>query len=191
MLRAILATAILAFGFTLPAAAGQPAGSAAWAVTDATVYAGPGVAYDVVGTISEASKLRVDRCSHYFCQVRGDGMKGWIALVEIDFGRGPNGLFNGLFSGPVLNYPPGGADVCFYTGAGYTGTSWCVPPGHVARDAELWGKDDTISSIMLMDGAKLRVCRDRNFHSWCELITESEPNLSGFLDNNISSWQVY
>jgi hypothetical protein len=105
----------------------------------------------------------------------------------VSFGLGPNPPF----SGPRLNYPPGGADVCFYTGEGFTGKSFCVPPGHVVRDAALVGEDNVISSIMLMDGAKVKVCRDRDFHSWCELVTESQSSLNGFLDNGVSSWRVF
>ena len=161
--------------------------TAAWTVWDATIYDGPGKTYDELGTVPGAIKIRVDRCSGYWCQFRGGGKNGWIALADISFGTGPDAPL----SSPRLDYPPGGADACFYTGAGYTGTAFCLPPGHVARDAKLWGKDNVISSIMLMEGAKVKVCRDRNFKSWCQLITESEQSLPGFLNDSISSWQIY
>jgi uncharacterized protein YraI len=188
MLRAAAAFIVVLASLIAPASAGQPAGSAAWVVWDSTVYDGPGTRYDELGAADAGARIRVDRCSSHWCQIRGkDITTGWIPLTRINFGLGPHKPFDG----PRLNYPSGGADVCFYTGAGFTGTSWCVPAGHVVRDAKLIGEDNTVSSIMLMAGAKVRVCRDRNFHSWCELVTESKSNLNGFLDNGVSSWQVY
>ncbi len=180
---------VLAFAAPLivPAFAVQPAGSKAWVVWDSPVYSGPGEAYGEVGSASAESLVRVDRCSYGWCQFHSADISGWISLTRLNFGLGPNKPF----SGPRLNYPPGGADVCFYSGAGYTGTSLCVHAGNVVKDAVLIGNDNSFSSIMLMDGAKVRVCRDRNFHSWCELVTESKQHLNGFLDNAITSWQVY
>jgi uncharacterized protein YraI len=187
MMRALsLALAVLV-ALVLPALAVQPAGSKAWVIWESTVYAGPGTAYDTRGSAAAESAIRVDRCSGQWCQFHSADISGWIKKANVNFGLGPNKPF----SGPRLNYPSGGADVCFYTGEGFTGTSFCVPAGHVVRDAALVGEDNTISSIMLMDGAKVKVCRDRNFHSWCELVTESQPTLNGFLDNGVSSWRVF
>lgn len=187
MVRAFsLAFALLA-AMLAPAVAGQPAGTAAWTNSVATVYGGPGTTYDELGEISADSAIRVDRCTGFWCQVRAGEANGWIRLAEVSFGIAPSTLV----SGPRLDYPPGGAGVCFYTGANFTGSSFCLPAGAVTRDAALNGHDNSISSIQLEPGAKLRVCRDRNFRSWCELITQSEEHLSGLLDNAVSSWQVY
>ncbi len=102
MIRAILAAATLVLALVVPAAAVQPAGTAAWTIWDATIYDGPGKTYDELGTVPGAIKIRVDRCSGYWCQFRGGGKNGWIALVDISFGTGPDAPL----SGPRLDYPP-------------------------------------------------------------------------------------
>ncbi len=35
------------------------------------------------------------------------------------------------------------------------------------------------------------LCRDRDFHSYCERVNDSQTALHGFLDNNLSSFWVY
>lgn len=187
-LRHFVLPLLALLAFAGPSAAVQPAGTLAWTNEAASVYAGPNKAYDIVGEIAGEERIRVDRCSLLWCQFHSSGISGWISIANLNFGQEPGGIF----SGPRLNYPSGGdGKVCFYSGRDFTGSETCVGSGNVARDLALLGLDNEISSVSIGDGVSVRVCRDRNFHSYCERIIASEGTLHGFLDNGISSWQVY
>jgi hypothetical protein len=187
----VLALAVALSG--LPASAVQPTGSAAW-TTDGWVsmpsalYAGPGARYDEVGSIGAGERVRVDRCSYRWCQIRTASVRGWLSLDNLSFGQAPDGLF----AGPEFNIQRGGkGQVCFYDGSNFTGTSFCANSGRVIRDLDLLGLDNAIASVEVGEGVSAIVCRDRGFRSYCEVVDISKGRLTGLLTNSITSIRVY
>lgn len=186
---AVLAALLLA----APAGAVQPSGSAGW-TTDGwttftgTLYSGPGLRYDEIGTVEADIRVRVDRCSKRWCQIRTSSARGWISLDYISFGQQPDGWAHG----PELKINRGGSgQVCFYEGRGFTGDSFCANSGRVIHDLVFINRDNTIGSIEVGAGVSAIVCRDRGFRSYCEVIEESQGNLDGLLTDSISSLRVY
>jgi uncharacterized protein YraI len=186
----VLAAALVALFLIAPAAAVQPAGSAAW-TTDGWVSlsgdlrAGPGVRYDVTGSISEGIRVRVDRCSKRWCEIHTAAARGWLSLDNLNFGQTPKVL------GPKFPTQRGGGVACFYTGEGYSGVSFCANSGRVLPDLALVGHDNSISSVEINGAASAVVCRDRGFRSYCEVVDVSKGRLDGLLSNGISSIRVY
>lgn len=180
--------------FAAPSGAVPPTGSAGWTTDGWTtfagvLYAGPGERYDEVGTVDADVRVRVDRCSQRWCQIRTGSARGWISLYNISFGQAPDGWI----SGPEFGTERGGSgQVCFYDGAGFTGDSFCANSGRVMRDLAFVDRDNSIGSIEIVgSGVSAIVCRDRGFRSYCMVIDESQPRLDGLLVNSISSLRVY
>ncbi len=188
----MLFAATLALLLVAPAGAVQPRGSAAW-TTDGWVNlsgelrAGPGPRYDVTGTIEEGVRVRVDRCAARWCQVRTATARGWLSLDNLSFGQAPDGLL----AGPKFPTQRGGGVVCFYSGEGFSGVSFCARSGRVIPDLALVGYDNEISSVEINGAASAVVCRDRGFRSYCEVVDVSKGKLDGLLSNGISSIRVY
>ncbi len=189
----LLLAACIALLLAAPASAGQPRGSAAW-TTDGwgsfsgVLRAGPGLRYDQAGTIGPGERVRVDRCSGPWCQIHTSAVRGWLPLRNLSFGQAPGGLF----SGPKFPTRRGGpGEVCFYSGANYSGTVFCGKSGRVFDDLALIGRDNAVGSIEVGTGVSAMVCRDRGFRSWCQVIDVSRPRLDGLLSNAISAIRVY
>ncbi|MEO6012248.1 MAG: SH3 domain-containing protein [Devosia sp.] len=185
--------ALIALFIAAPAAAVQPKGSAGWTTDgwvsfDGQLYAGPGTNYDETGSVASGMRVRVDRCSGLWCQIHTSSVKGWMSLDNLSFGQAPDGLFRG----PKFDISRGGpGQVCFYTGADFTGASFCGASGRVFRDLALVGNDNAISSVEVGTGVSAIVCRDRGFRSYCEVIAVSQGSVTGLLSNSISSVRVY
>lgn len=186
----VLIAAILALFLVAPAAAVQPRGSAAWS-TDGWVSlsgelrAGPGPRYDVTGSIEEGIRVRVDRCSKRWCEIHTASARGWLSLDNLNFGQSPKVL------GPKFPTQRGGGVVCFFSGEGFSGESFCAGAGRVIPDLALVGHDNSISSVEINGAASAVVCRDRGFRSYCEVVDVSKGKLDGLLSNGISSIRVY
>lgn len=181
--RLLLSLAAL-LALALPAAAIE-VGTPAWLVDGEVLMQGPGTAYDVVGELGEATRIRVDRCAPRWCLVHAGGQQGWVSRDNVNFGLAPRGHFDG----PVLNYP-NGETVCFYSGRNFTGESFCAPPGRVVHDFLLLDRDNVYASVRT-NGGSVTVCRDRNFQSYCERIIEDQAAMHGFLARNVSSIRVW
>ncbi len=163
-------------------------GTAAWTLQPLSLREGPGNAYQHTGDVSGDLKIRVDRCSNRWCLIRGEGARGWVSIDHLSFGQHPLGPFEG----PKLGYKRGGpGEVCLYEGANFTGAAVCAKSGFVVHDLKLYGTDNTISSVSVEGDVSVTLCRDRNFTSYCRLITSSESQLEGFLNNNLTSFRVY
>jgi hypothetical protein len=191
VLARVFAGAILALSLALPAAAVQPKGSAGWTTDGWTnfsgnLYHGPGVQYPVTGHVEEGIRIRVDRCSALWCLIHTRSEMGWMSLSNVSFGQGPWRAFVNFPRLPVRF----GGDVCFYTGANYTGAETCFKGGYVSRDLYLAGMDNSFSSVKIGAGSVL-ACRDRNFRSYCVVLNESKPHLERLLSNSITSIHVY
>lgn len=174
---------ILAAGTASAAQVGTPA----WSIRPLVLFEGPGTAYDVTGQIDGQHRIYVDRCSKLWCRVHANGQAGWTGLYDIAFGH----VARGPFYLPPIKYKSGGPGlVCLYEGRNYSGTSICAKSGTVIRDLLLLRVDNRYSSVTIEGDVSVDLCRDRDFHSYCERINSSE-NLHGFLDNNVSSVKVY
>lgn len=183
----LLALLSLLLSLVLPsAAAAIETGTPAWLVNGQVLRAGPGAAYVVTGQLGDATRIRVDRCTYRWCQVRAEGARGWVSRDDVNFGQHPRGPL----TGPRLGYPSGGT-VCFYTGRHFTGTELCATAGTVVHDLLLFGIDDRFASLRIEGAGSVTVCRDRDFSSYCERIIESKPVLPGFLHKAISSYRVH
>jgi uncharacterized protein YraI len=182
--RLVLTLAAL-LALALPASAATPTGTRAWLIHGQQLFQGPGVAYDVVGELSDATRIRVDRCTYRWCLIHAEGQRGWADRDNISFGQHPRGPL----TGPRLNLPAG-ATICLYEGRHYSGDSVCFKPGTVIHDLLLWRADNRYSSVQV-NGGSVTLCRNRDFSSYCDRIIEDEPVLHGFLDNNVSSVRVW
>lgn len=184
----LVSVAAALFAVVLPAlpAAALETGTAAWLIEGQSLFQGPGTAYHIVGELDGETRIRVDHCTYRWCRIHAQGQRGWVARDNVSFGRHPRGPL----SGPHLDYPSGGT-VCFYEGRNFGGDSVCAAAGTVVHDLLLFGLDNRYSSIEVVGAGSVTVCRDRDFSSYCERITESRPILHGFLDDNISSYRVH
>ena len=189
----VLFAAIVAVFLAAPAGAVPPTGSAGW-TTDGWVSmsgelrSGPGKMYDIVGSVDVGVRVRVDRCvTKRWCQIHTDEVKGWLSLDNLSFGQKPDGLF----AGPKFPTQSGDGVVCFFTGQGFSGESFCAKSGRVIPDLALVGLDNSISSVEINGAASAMVCRDRGFRSYCEVVDVSKGQLDGLLTNGISSIRVY
>lgn len=175
------------FGAMSPALALET-GTPAWLIKDTVLRQGPGHAYLATGEVDGKLKVRVDRCSRDWCQIRGQGQKGWVALDRLSFGQHPRGPF----TGPRLNRPSGGpGTICLYTGANYTGSRVCATSGTVVRDLLLFQRDNAYASVKVSGNVSVMLCRDRWFTNYCQLFNESRANLPRFLNKAVSSYRVY
>lgn len=187
----LLVGAILALFIAVPAEAVQPLGSAGWSTDgwtnfSGTLYHGPGTQYDVTGSVAANIRIRVDRCSRRWCLIHTRSDRGWMSLDNISFGQGPWRPFVLTPKFPVVV----GGNVCFFSGANYTGRETCYEGGQVSRDLYLSGLDNSFRSVKVKDGSVL-VCRDRNFRSYCMILNEDKPHLDELLSASISSIHVY
>lgn len=189
----VLIAAIFAAFLAAPAGAVPPAGSAGW-TSDGWVSlsgelrSGPGKMYGVTGKVDVGVRVRVDRCNiKRWCQIHTSSVKGWLSLDNLSFGQKPDGLL----AGPKFPTQRGDGVVCFYTGQGFSGQSFCARSGRVIPDLALVGLDNTIASVEVNGAASAIVCRDRGFRSYCEVVDVSKSRLDGLLANGISSIRVY
>jgi|ThiBiot_300_biof_2_1041535.scaffolds.fasta_scaffold05555_6 hypothetical protein len=186
LLACLSALAILAFGAF--AATAAPAGTPAWSVRPLVLYEGPGKAYDVTGEIDAAVRIYVDRCSKQWCRVHSGRQAGWTKLYDIAFGK----VLRHPWQLAPIPYKWGGPGlVCLYEGHNFTGASFCAKAGASVRDFLLLDTDDRYSSVRIEGNVSVDLCRDRDFHSYCERVNDSQRALNGFLDNNVSSMRVY
>lgn len=184
LVASLSALVFMAFGTAVVIA---QTGTPAWSIRPLVLMEGPGSAYDVTGQIDGQERIYVDRCSKQWCRVHAHGEAGWTDLYSIAFGA----VARGPLTGPRLNYKSGGPGlVCLYEGHNQTGASFCGEPGFVVRDLLLFDVDNRYSSVGIEGNVSVLLCRDRDFHNYCERVNESE-NLAGFLDNNVSAMRVY
>lgn len=163
-------------------------GSPAWSLRPLILMEGPGHEYDVVGQIDPQVRIYVDRCSRNWCRVHRGHEAGWTSLYAITFGVDP--YRSRAF--PHVGFNWGGpGTVCLYEGHNFTGASICGRAGFKSRDLLLLDADNRFSSVSVDGNVSVLLCRDRDFHSYCVIVTESQRHLHGFLDNGVSSMQVY
>jgi Bacterial SH3 domain/Peptidase inhibitor family I36 len=120
--------------------------------------------------------------------------------VGISIGVGPNGPSFGISVGdddgapapapdPFPTPSPAVAQVCFYSGSGYSGSNFCTVSGDY--DDNLAGSwNNNISSISIEGSLSVYVCDDANYGPGnCQNYSSSKSSLGG-LNNKISSYQT-
>jgi hypothetical protein len=178
---------LFAMAFSAPTSALET-GTPAWTISAATLFQGPGSAYDVTGDVASEQRVYVERCQKLWCKVRAGSERGWMSLAELAFGHEPKGPF----TGPRLKLKSGNSGtVCLYTGRDFTGMSICGDAGFVVRDFRLYNADNHFGSVAIDGDVSVMLCRDRFFQSYCQRINESTATLPAILINSVSSMRVY
>jgi hypothetical protein len=168
------------------ALAASASGSLAWSTKPATLHEGPGQEYRILGQIPAEQRIKVLRCQKAWCFVDGPGGRGWTSLYAVDFGKSPGIEWNEwTFERPAPR------QVCFYEGENYTGEALCAGPGTRIEDLLLLGADNRYSSVRVEGKVAAAACRDRDFQSYCERVVRSQPRLDQYLNNALSSIEVY
>lgn len=190
------------------------------ATTSLNVRSGPGTGYGVVDTLYSGEPVEVTECvSNGWCYIEHQGPDGWVSSnylaaataptptpapkedpdVNIGFGVDSSGNFSfgiGIGDGPVISVPtptPPAAEpakVCFYKKKNFQGASFCVSPG--SADNKLpnnW--NNKISSIELISGASVKVCRNANYLGACKTYGSSKGTLPFNYNNKITSFKAF
>lgn len=205
-IAAAVSAAALVF---LPAASMAASASAS---STANVRSGPGTSFRVIDTLRAGESVDVQGCRSGWCFIEYDDgdsegfvssslLRSGSATVQPNFNLSfnfPNGGIS-IGSGGVTigvgpgasNPPPSGGnlpgDVCFYSGANYTGQRFCMDEGDSkAYVGAAW--NNRISSIRNPDGYRVTVCDDAGYDD-CRTYRTSARNLGDF-DNVISSIRV-
>ncbi len=206
-------TAIAAATIGLAASTFAALAVPAVATTAVNVRSGPSVSFAVVDTLFSGESVNVTECQGGWCYVEKSGPDGWVsgnylqAAAAPGSGSGSSSAANdaaaaaaiqifGSIAGAVIGNittppaPPPVAEACFYKNFNYTGASFCVPSG--TNDPNLPGVwNNKISSFTLVNGAKVRICRNFGYAGGCQVRTVSNPSLGGFMNNKISSYKVF
>jgi hypothetical protein len=206
--RMLVVAATLALGLAVAPAL---AAGTAYVTQDSTLYAKPSSSSAPVNDVDGGTTVTVLTCQGSYCKLQVPGPDGWIkanrlasvvngkpsSKVPFNFGLfvGPDGkpsVSIGIGNAPTprpLPVPVENDEVCFYRGANFTGSSFCVEPGD--SDEYLDGKwDDSISSIEVSGEARVVVCSDEELEGTCANILSSKRNLPDALDDEISSYAV-
>lgn len=188
MPRILLALLTLMSLLVAPVLAASESGTHGWSLEPLTLRSGPGAAYDVTGEIPGKVAIKVLRCQRLWCNVDGQGGRGWTSKDLIGFGPEPEGAL--FHESP--DYPAGGpGEICFFEGTNYTGASFCAGPGQVFRDLALLNVDNRFSSVSVTGDVSAAACRDRFFQSYCERVTGDQPVLDEHLRQSLSSIRVH
>jgi hypothetical protein len=206
-----LTTALAALGI-LAMSAGAAFATAAVATADVNIRSGAGIDFAKIGTLAAGTAVEVTECQNSYCYIEQAGTDGWVSSkylaegaaddvadassdVPVHFGMtvGPGGpTFSfGIGDGPLPPpAPPLTPKVCFYKNANFAGASFCATAGtnnnHLAG-----GWDDAISSIQLVGGAGVTVCRNWWYGGGCVSLSSDKPHLNVAWNNRISSFQAY
>ena len=171
-------------GLTISASAGTPA----QAIDALSLRLGPGNHYQTAFDLDQGANVSVERCQNRWCLVASGSVRGWVSIDHLTFGVEPRGPFSGPKRDQVLR---GDGQICFHTGTHFSGASVCATTGTVVHDLALYGHDNSFSSISIEGDLSAHVCREFNFGSYCETITENQPVLSRFLRRAVSSYRVW
>ncbi len=117
--------------------------------------------------------------------------------VNFGFSMDSNGGFSfglGVGSSPLYpNYPTRPAPtpkVCFYQGEAFSGQRYCVTSG-TSMSSLPYRWDDRISSIKLLNGASVKVCRWEDYSGGCRIISSNKRYLGSRFNNRISSFKAF
>jgi len=205
----LLATTTIASATSIVSTANIPA----YAKSAVNVRTGPSTSYTRVDTLHRGENVTVRECQNGWCYIDHSGPDGWVSAnylgqrsgggstrtinprvnFSLNFGSGGSGITISVGSGGSYSPPPQRVTpkVCFYKGRNYTGSSFCVTPG--TNDNMLghsW--NNRISSIKVIGGANVQVCKNWNYSGSCKVYSSNQSNLTGGQFNNrISSYHTW
>jgi hypothetical protein len=214
LLRAATASAVVcaaALVFMPAIASAAPA----VATGSVNVRSGPGTSYGVIDTLRAGQTVDVLGCRSGWCYVEKSGPDGYVSSSYLRRSSGGTATFEPNFnlsfnfpqgsvsigSGGVSigvgpgrpdrpNPPPSSSlpgDVCFYSGADYTGSRFCMDQGDMTPYVGAqW--NNRISSFRNPYGYQVAVCDDAGYDD-CRTYRTSARSLGSF-DNAISSIRV-
>lgn len=204
-------TAIFALG------AGAAFAASAHATGNVNVRTGPGTGYQKIDTLHAGENVEVQQCQDGWCYVEHNGPDGWVSASFLGqnggFAGGNPGnhpqhggpgsdsdfSFGFSFGNPPGNWPRHPqqwpqqpwpqSKACFYTGANYTGQSFCVTSGQALNFVgPRW--NDKISSIRIYGDASATMCQHANYGGFCRTTNRSENALGAWLNDEISAIRV-
>jgi hypothetical protein len=182
--QVLFALLVLILGAAAPAMAIDPGyGTPAWSRSSATLYEGPASNYRAVGAMQADRPVTVYRCSVTWCVVGNNRPEGWTQIRYLNFGVPPARLVKHPDNGP--------GQVCLFEGRNYTGASLCIGPHSGYSDLLLQQLDNRYTSIRVEGNVSAAVCRDRDFQSYCERVTVSQPVMNRHLVKGVSAIWVY
>lgn len=218
ILKTTIITTLAAISIVASAAAAFATPAVATAAVN--VRSGPATSHGVVDTLLPGENVEVTECvANGWCYVQHNGPNGWVSSnylgatapapaapapsndpdVNIGFGIDSDGNFSIGFgiggapvfpTAPVATPDPIQPKVCFYKKKNYKGASFCVSPG--SSDNQLSGNwDNKISSIKLIDGASVEVCKGNHYTGFCKTFGSSVNSFNPFLNNKISSFKAF
>jgi hypothetical protein len=210
LLRAATATAIVCAAAVvfLPSIAAAAPGEATGSVN---VRSGPGTSFEVVDRLSPGEDVDVLGCRAGWCYITHPGPDGYVSSsyvrrtgggtsfgsnfnLSFNFPQGSISIGDGGISigvGPDRPTRPGSGslpgDVCFYSGAGYTGSRFCMDEGDMTPYVGgQW--NNRISSIRNPGGLRVTVCDDAGYDD-CRTYRTSARSLGDY-NNVISSIRI-
>ena len=207
LIRLAAAAAALVAGLAIAPALAAPN---AYVTKNADVLKNPNPASIVISEVFKGDAVTLLDCKNNFCLVKEE--KGWVkqsalgalkqgkpstAPFSFSFGVGSDGkpsfqigIGNGGGGVVIDDEEDEEPLVCFYKSKNFQGSALCVEPGD-SDDALPGSWDNSISSIELIGGAEVLVCRDEDLEGACAELTSSKKSLPNALDNRISSYEAY
>ncbi len=94
-----------------------------------------------------------------------------------------------VFAGSAPPPPPSGNRACFYDLPNFAGEHFCRGPmtlNDLPVDA-----DDRITPVQITGAVHVRLCRNDDLGGFCRILTGSENQLGGALNNQVSSLRVF
>ncbi len=197
------------------AATGGVEAAPASATTHLNVRSGPGAGFSVIDTLDPGEVVDMTECqASGWCYITHAGPSGWVSSTYLTAVPGagvpdPGCRFNLVITadGPRFSItcgdgsggagagaggaaPPAGTNqVCFYDDPNYTGAGFCRGP--VLLNSLPADADDRITSVLINGAVEVRLCQDINLGGYCRVVSNSEGQLGGLLNNRVSSLQVF
>ncbi len=187
------------------------------ASTYLNVRSGPGPSFGVVDVLTPGERVDMTECqTNGWCYITHDGPDGWVSSTYLTAAPGavlpnddcsfqltigPDGprfsiVCGGAVPGTPFPFPfpapaptPVGSQACFYDLPNFTGDVFCRGPG-TYNTIPYWA-NNRITSVQLWGAARVRLCADINLGGFCRVVTTSEGQLGGLLNNRVSSLQVF
>lgn len=187
MTKSSLAKSLIAAGAALVLLTSAAfAGSGAETTDEVSLRLGAGTNYNTTTQIvAKGTAVSVERCQRNWCLIEAGAQRGWVSMFDLNFGETASNETGGKL---VLR---GEGQMCFHTGANFTGDKICSKTGTVVPDLALAGYDNVFASISIEGEISANVCRDHDFGSYCEQINQDQPNLSRLLSRAISSYRIW
>ena len=211
VVRTLSIIPLIICGFVFGAA--PVAAEDAVATTELNVRSGPGTGFAIVDVLEDGEQVTMSECqTSGWCYVTHDGPDGWVSASYLAPGPGavepsgpdckvvieigPDGPTFRLECGsvsvgtaPEPEPEPEDVGACFWRNANYSGATFCGGPGTVAQ---LEGQfNDSLSSVRLYGGAKVKLCEDADLGGYCRTLTADTAALGPLINNRASSVVIF